>query len=257
MKCTKVWILGVPEGEWRENRKSIRRNNGWNFFQIWWKLHFTHPRNSKEKLKGFTPIHIIIKLLQAKDKENILKAARKKVFTTHEWASTRLTAYFPSETTEGRGQWDDIFTQSNGNKRWEYQTTSPASWETCVQVKRQQLELVMEQRIYSLVISKRQTKYTMRYHLAATRMTMVKKQNKTKQVTVTVWGRCGEIGTILHCFISVQFQFSRSVVSDSLQPHESQHTRPPCPSPSPRGREKVKLCRHFGKHFDTSLKNKT
>ena len=28
-------------------------------------------------------------------------------------------------------------------------------------------------------------------------------------------------------------QFSRSVVSDSLQPHESQHTRPPCPSPAP------------------------
>ena len=29
-------------------------------------------------------------------------------------------------------------------------------------------------------------------------------------------------------------QFSRSVVSDSLWPHESQHTRPPCLSPSPR-----------------------
>ena len=28
-------------------------------------------------------------------------------------------------------------------------------------------------------------------------------------------------------------QFSRSVVSNSLQPHESQHARPPCPSPSP------------------------
>ena len=28
-------------------------------------------------------------------------------------------------------------------------------------------------------------------------------------------------------------QISRSVVSDSLQPHESQHTRPPCPSPTP------------------------
>ena len=28
-------------------------------------------------------------------------------------------------------------------------------------------------------------------------------------------------------------QFSHSVVSDSLWPHESQHTRPPCPSPSP------------------------
>ena len=28
-------------------------------------------------------------------------------------------------------------------------------------------------------------------------------------------------------------QFSRSVVSDSLWPHESQHARPPCQSPSP------------------------
>jgi len=26
---------------------------------------------------------------------------------------------------------------------------------------------------------------------------------------------------------------SHSVVSDSLRPHESQHTRPPCPSPTP------------------------
>ena len=28
-------------------------------------------------------------------------------------------------------------------------------------------------------------------------------------------------------------QFSRSVVSDSLRPHESQHARPPCPSQTP------------------------
>ena len=28
-------------------------------------------------------------------------------------------------------------------------------------------------------------------------------------------------------------QNSRSVVSDSLRPHESQHARPPCPSPTP------------------------
>ena len=33
------------------------------------------------------------------------------------------------------------------------------------------------------------------------------------------------------CFNSVQF--SSSVVSDSLRPHELQHARPPCPSPSP------------------------
>ena len=29
-------------------------------------------------------------------------------------------------------------------------------------------------------------------------------------------------------------QFSRSVMSNSLRPHEMQHTRPPCPSPTPR-----------------------
>ena len=30
-------------------------------------------------------------------------------------------------------------------KRWEYQTTWPASWETCRQVRKQQLELDVEQ----------------------------------------------------------------------------------------------------------------
>ena len=34
-------------------------------------------------------------------------------------------------------------------KRWEYQTTLPASWETCIQVKKQQLEPDMEQQIVS------------------------------------------------------------------------------------------------------------
>ena len=40
--------------------------------------------------------------------------------------------------------------------------------------------------------------------------------------------------TRLHLFSSVQF--SCSVVSNSLWPHESQHARPPCPSPPPGAR---------------------
>ena len=32
---------------------------------------------------------------------------------------------------------------------------------------------------------------------------------------------------------SSSVQLSRSVMSDSLRPHESQHARPPCPSPTP------------------------
>ena len=41
-----------------------------------------------------------------------------------------------------------IWIMTNGGKffkRWEYQTTLPASWEICMQVKKQQLELDMEQ----------------------------------------------------------------------------------------------------------------
>ena len=42
--------------------------------------------------------------------------------------------------------------------------------------------------------------------------------------TVATWCEEPQFGSV---------QFSRSVVSDSLRPHESQHTRPPWPSPSP------------------------
>ena len=42
--------------------------------------------------------------------------------------------------------------------------------------------------------------------------------------------------THYNCSVNIQFssvQFSRSVVSDSLRPHEPQQARPPCPSPTP------------------------
>ena len=35
-------------------------------------------------------------------------------------------------------------------KRWEPQTTWPASWETCMQVRKQQLELDMEQQLFQI-----------------------------------------------------------------------------------------------------------
>ena len=55
--------------------------------------------------------------------------------------------------------------------------------------------------------------------------------------------RCWGQGTLMtHCIFyywdfiqhSSSVQFSCSVVSDSLRPHGLQHTRPPCPSPTPR-----------------------
>ena len=38
----------------------------------------------------------------------------------------------------------------------------------------------------------------------------------------------------VNIFGKMVVQFSRSVMSDSLWPHELQHARPPCPSPTPR-----------------------
>ena len=38
---------------------------------------------------------------------------------------------------------------------------------------------------------------------------------------------------MISCLPFSSVHFSRSVVSDSLRPHESQHVRPPCSSPSP------------------------
>jgi len=37
------------------------------------------------------------------------------------------------------------------------------------------------------------------------------------------------------CKCTISVQFSRSVVSNSLRPHEPQHARPPCPLPTPWG----------------------
>ena len=48
---------------------------------------------------------------------------------------------------------------------------------------------------------------------------------------ISLWEFCHFVQLIL---IISSVQFSRSVVSNSLWPHESQHPRPPYPSPTPR-----------------------
>ena len=65
----------------------------------------------------------------------------------------------------------------------------------------------------------------------------VHKSRDTKTTwTVYIWMDKEDVVHIYRWNTSVQFssvQFSRSVVSDSLRPHEPQHTRLPCPSPTP------------------------
>ena len=64
---------------------------------------------------------------------------------------------------------------------------------------------------------------------------MIKTEHSKRYHSVVIWlYLCTKPTCDKHrgrWFSSVQF--NRSVMSDSLQPHESQHARPPCPSPTP------------------------
>ena len=59
----------------------------------------------------------------------------------------------------------------------------------------------------------------------------VKNINKYKNIV----RKCNPLLLLLLLLLShfSSVQFSGSVVSDSLRPHESQHAGPPCPSPTP------------------------
>ena len=92
--------------------------------------------------------------------KTILQSGYKPSFNT-----TKTEA--EEEKKRGRKKWDSLksshvstsvsltmlkaltmWSTTNGGKflkRWEYQTTLPASWETCVQVKKQQIEPQIEQ----------------------------------------------------------------------------------------------------------------
>ena len=75
--------------------------------------------------------------------------------------------------------------------------------------------------MWSINVQKRRRNYT-----------LGKNVYTENQIKCPVISHNGKNMKIMHIYVSVQF--SRSVVSDSLWHHESQYTRPPCPSPTPR-----------------------
>ena len=67
------------------------------------------------------------------------------------------------------------------------------------------------------------------YGVAQSR-TLLKRLSSSSRLSVPlVLNQLCELGLLFYFSV----QFSLSVASDSLRPHESQHTRPPCPSPTP------------------------
>ena len=59
--------------------------------------------------KRNSPRHIIVKLPKIKDKERILKAARKKKRVTYKGVPIRLSADFSKEMLQARRGWKEVF----------------------------------------------------------------------------------------------------------------------------------------------------
>ena len=55
---------------------------------------------------------------------------------------------------------------------------------------------------------------------------------RNERLVLTIFLPCSECHSNAILLVKM-YQFSCSVISDSLRPHESQHARPPCPSPTP------------------------
>ena len=129
-------------------------------FKLWcWRrllrILWTTKRSNQSILKEINPEYSLVGLMltknfqtfkldleKAEDRDQIanihwiIKKARE--FQKKASTSTSLTTIKPLTV---------CITANCGRflKRWEYQTISPASWEICMQVKKQQLELDMEQ----------------------------------------------------------------------------------------------------------------
>ena len=52
--------------------------------------------------------------------------------------------------------------------------------------------------------------------------------------SLTYFGHITDLHFLTNFILESSVQFNRSIVSDSLRPHELQHATPPCPSPTPR-----------------------
>ena len=114
IKCTNIWIIGVPEKEEKkkgyekifeeiivENFPSMEK-------EIVNQVQEAHRVPYRINPRTNMPRHILIKLTKTKHKERILKAAREKQQVTFKGNPICLTADLSAETLQARRDWQDI-----------------------------------------------------------------------------------------------------------------------------------------------------
>ena len=114
-------------------------------------LHSSHmlvKKSSKFSKSGFNNTWTVnfkmFKLILEKAEEPEIKLPISAESSKKQESSRKISAVSSLNTLKTLTVW---ITTNYGKffKRWEYQTTWPASWEICMQVRKQQLELDMKQ----------------------------------------------------------------------------------------------------------------
>ena len=120
IKCTNIYIIGVPEGEEREKgperifEEIIVKNFPNMGKEIATQAQEVQRIPGRINPRRNMPRHIVIKLIKIKDKEKLLKATREKRQITYKGTPIRLTADFSAETLQARREWHDIFKVMKG-----------------------------------------------------------------------------------------------------------------------------------------------
>ena len=115
LRKKKLCLIGVPEGAERdrgpeyvleqiiaENFTNLGRETGIQTQEIERSPHKNNQNHS-------TPPHLIVKLANSKDKEELPKAERDKKSLTFMGRSIRVTADLSTETWQARKGWQDMF----------------------------------------------------------------------------------------------------------------------------------------------------
>ena len=114
LKCSNIWIIGVPEGEEQEQKienlfEQIMKEN---FPSLAKEIDFQEVQEAERVPKKLdprrnTPRHIIITWPKIKNKERILEAAREKDTVTYKGVPIRVSADFSKETLQARRGWKE------------------------------------------------------------------------------------------------------------------------------------------------------
>ena len=120
-KHPNIRIIWVPEGEEEEQETGnlLEQIMKKNFPNLAKEIDFQEVQEAQRVPKKLdprrnTPRYIIIPLPKMKQKERILKAARKKETVTYKLVPIRLSADFSKETLQARRGWKEVFQVMKG-----------------------------------------------------------------------------------------------------------------------------------------------